>query len=275
MKINWFPGHMKKALDLMNEELKKVDIILYVLDSRAPKSCLNPSFNSLISAKPVLYIFNKFDLCEKEKVEKFAKKFKSEKSDFIFLNSTQSGAKNAIVQKINVLCKDRFGKFEKNGIKTMLRAMVIGVPNSGKSTLVNNLCGKAKAVTGNKAGVTKGKQWLRLAECIEVCDTPGTLYPNLDNQEVAKSLAFIGSIKEEILLESEVAEELIKRLKKLYPKELEERYKGALTLEEIGKNRGYFLGKGEVDIDRTAKAIIQDFKSGKLGKMTIEALWKG
>lgn len=272
MKINWFPGHMKKALDLMNEEIKKVDVILYVLDSRAPKSCINPSFNNLISTKPVLYIFNKFDLCEKAKVENFAKHFKSVTSDYIFLNSTQSGAKNAIIQKINTLCKDKFGKFEKNGIKTVLRAMVIGVPNSGKSTLVNNLCQKAKAVTGNKAGVTKGKQWFRLAECIEICDTPGTLYPNLENQEVAKSLAFIGSIKEEILLETEVAEELILRLKKLYPNALLERYKGAVTLEEIGRKRGYFLGKGEVDLERTAKAVIQDFKDGRLGKMTIEEL---
>jgi len=272
MKINWFPGHMKKALDLMNEELKKVDIIIYVLDSRAPKSCINPSFNSIISAKPVLYVFNKFDLCEESKVRAYANRFKSERSDYIFLNSTQSGAKNAIVNKINVLCKEKFGKFEKNGIKTMLRAMVIGVPNSGKSTLVNNLCQKAKAVTGNKAGVTKGKQWFKISETVEICDTPGTLYPNLENQETAKSLAFIGSIKEEILLESEVAEELIKRLLKLYPAEFEARYKKAKTLEEIGNLRGYFLGKGEVDIDRTAKAVLQDFKAGRLGKMTIEAL---
>lgn len=272
MKINWFPGHMKKALDLMNEELKKVDVILYVLDSRAPKSCINPSFDFLISSKPVLYIFNKFDLCEEENVRVFANRFKGEKSDYIFLNSTQSGAKNAIVNKINTLCKEKFGKFEKNGIKTMLRAMVIGVPNSGKSTLVNNLCQKAKAITGNKAGVTKGKQWFKISETIEVCDTPGTLYPNLENQETAKSLAFIGSIKEEILLETEVAEELIKRLKKLYPNQLETRYKTATSLEEIGQMRGYFLGKGEVDLERTAKAVIQDFKSGRLGKMTIEVL---
>ena len=150
--------------------------------------------------------------------------------------------------------------------------MVIGVPNCGKSTLVNNLCQKAKAVTGNKAGVTKTKQWFRISDSVEICDTPGTLYPNLENQEVAKSLAFIGSIKEEILLESEVAEEFIKRVKKLYPQAIEQRYKGANSLEQIGRARGYFLGKGEVDIDRTAKAIIQDFKDGRLGKMTIEVL---
>lgn len=272
MKINWFPGHMKKALDLMKDEVKKVDVILYVLDSRAPKSCLNPAFNMILQERPILYIFNKFDLCDEKKVTEYAKQFKGQKSDYLFLNSTQSGAKNSIVQKINILCKDRFGKFEKNGIKTVLRAMVIGVPNSGKSTLVNNLCQKAKAVTGNKAGVTKTKQWFRLSEGIEICDTPGTLYPNLSNQEVAKSLAFIGSIKEEILLESEVAEELIKRLQKLYPNEFAERYKGVKTLEEIGEKRGYFLSKGEIDITRTSKAILQDFKSGKIGKMTIEAL---
>lgn len=272
MKINWFPGHMKKALDSMRDELKIVDIILYVLDSRAPKSCINPAFNEIISGKPTLYIFNKFDLCDKEKVEKYAKNFKSSTCDYMLLNSTQSGAKGLIVQKINTLCKDKFGKFEKNGIKTVLRAMVIGVPNSGKSTLVNNLCGKAKAVTGNKAGVTKSKQWFRLGDVVEICDTPGTLYPNLQDQEVAKSLAFIGSIKNEILLETEVAEELISRLVKLYPNDFLERYKGAKTLEEIGQKRGYFLGKQEIDLERTAKAVLQDFRDGRIGKLTIEAL---
>lgn len=272
MKINWFPGHMKKALDLMGEEVKKVDIILYVLDSRAPKSCINPSFSSIIGDKPVLYVFNKFDLCDEEKVKKYALSFKSQNCDYIFLNSTQSGAKDKIVAKINALCKNKVSKFEKNGIKTMSRAMVIGVPNCGKSTLVNNLCKKAKAVTGNKAGVTKGKQWFKISDTIEICDTPGTLCPNLGNQESAKSLAFIGSVKEEILLETEVAEELIKRLTKLYPNEFEVRYKGGKTLEEIGQKRGLLLGKGEVDLERTAKAIIQDFKSGRIGKITIEEL---
>lgn len=263
---------MKKALELMREEVKKVDIILYVLDSRAPKSCFNPSFNEIIGDRPVLYIFNKYDLGDQEKIKNYATVFKTAGSDYLLLNSTQSGAKNLITQKINYLCKDKFGKFEKNGIKTILRAMVVGVPNSGKSTLVNNLCQKAKAVTGNKAGVTKDKQWFRLSDGIEICDTPGTLYPNLSNQENARSLAFIGSIKNEILIETEIAEELIKRLLKFYPNEFANRYKNAQTLEEIAKSRGYFLGKGEVDIERTAKAVLQDFRDGRIGKMTIEEL---
>ena len=271
-KINWFPGHMKKALELMKEEIKKVDVILYVLDSRAPKSCLNPSFDAIIADRPVLYIFNKFDLADQVKVKKYANFFKTKTSDFVFLNSTQSGAKREMVKKINALCKDKFGKFEKNGIKTILRAMIIGVPNTGKSTLTNNLCEKAKAVTGNKAGVTKDKQWFRLAEGIEICDTPGSLYPNLSNQENAKSLAFIGSIKMEILNETEIAEELILRLSKLYPNEFEARYNGAKSLEDIGKKRGYVLPKGEIDVERTAKAILQDFRDGRVGKLTIEEL---
>ena len=271
MKINWFPGHMKKALELMKEEMKKVDIILYVLDSRAPKSCINPSFNEIVKDKPILYIFNKFDLCDQEKVKNYAKSFKNDKTDFIFLNSTQSGVKKEVIKKINLLC-EKNEKFEKNGIKTVLRAMVIGVPNTGKSTLVNNLCEKAKAVTGNKAGVTKAKQWFRLSEGIEICDTPGSLYPNLSNQENAKSLAFIGSIKNEVLIETEIAEELIKRLVKLYNEEFSQRYKGAKTLEEIAKVRGYILSKDEVDIERTAKAVLQDFRDGRIGKMTIEEL---
>lgn len=272
MKINWFPGHMKKALDKMRLELKKVDVIIYVLDSRAPKSCLNPELDKISGGKPVLYVFNKIDLADDRKVKEYAKKFKSSKTDFLLLTSTLSGAGKEITARIKNLCREKVEKYKSKGVNISVRAMVVGVPNSGKSTLVNNLCKKAKAVTGNRPGVTKSDQWFNIGDCVEVCDTPGTLYPNLENQETAKSLAFVGSIKDDVVETTELARELIVRLEKFYQENLLERYKGARTLEEIAKVRGFVLGKGELDIERTALTVLNEFRSGKLGKMTIEEL---
>ena len=272
MKINWFPGHMKKALDSMRVELGKIDVVIYVLDSRAPKSCLNPALNAISGGKPVLYVFNKIDLADEDKINVFAKTFKTQTADFIKLNSTMSGAGKAITTKVKNLAKQKVDKYNAKGVNITIRAMVVGVPNSGKSTLVNNLCKKAKAVTGDRPGVTKGKQWFNIGDCVEICDTPGTLYPNLENQEVAKSLAFIGSIKDDVVETNALAEELINRIEKFYPGKVKERYKNACTIGEIGKIRGFIISGGEVDIDRTSLAILNDFRSGKMGRMTIENL---
>lgn len=269
MKINWFPGHMKKALDQMKRELVKADVVIYVLDSRAPKSCLNPELKKIAGAKPILYILNKADLTDMQKLGKVKGQFKGEGFDFLVLNSTQSGVANAVCEKMRQLCKNKVEKFKNKGIGITLRAIVVGVPNSGKSTLVNNLCKKAKAVTGDRPGVTKNKQWFKIAPDIEVCDTPGTLYPNLDNQEVAKSLAFIGSIRDEVTDQIELAEEFLKRMQKLYPGKIEERYKGACNLQEICKARAFLLPGGEYDVSRGAKALISDFRSGRLGNLMI------
>lgn len=272
MKINWFPGHMKKALDEMRKELVKVDVIIYVLDSRAPKSCLNPELDKISGGKPVLYIFNKIDLADESKIKQYAKSFVGNNKDYLILNSTLSGAGKQIVTKVKTLAFEKIKKYKDKGVNITIRAMVVGVPNSGKSTLVNNLCKKAKAVTGNKPGVTKGKSWFNIGDCVEICDTPGTLYPNLSDQEIAKSLAYIGSIKDDIVETHELASSLIERLERLYPTELEKRYKGSKTLEDIAKVRGFVIAGGELDIDRTALAILNDFRSGKIGKITIEVL---
>lgn len=270
MKINWFPGHMKKALDEMRAELVKADVVIYVLDSRAPKSCLNPALSKLSNNKPILYILNKIDLTDFNRLEKIANNFKGERSDYLLLNSTQSGVGKEVCDKIRFLCRDKIKKFSDKGINVAVRALVVGVPNCGKSTLVNNLCKKAKAVTGDRPGVTKEKQWFKIGGGVEVCDTPGTLYPDLADQEKAKSLAFIGSIRDEILDEVEMATELIKRLELLYPNAIAERYKNAKSLEGICKVRAFLLPGGDLDISRAAKAVITDFRSGKLGKIMIE-----
>ena len=270
MKINWFPGHMKKALEEMKKQLVKVDVVIYVLDAREPLSSINPSLNNLVSSKKVLYVFNKIDLADEKRINEIAHKFKSANSDYIILNSTMSGAGNKLKAKLNLLASDKIKKYADKGVKTTIRAMVVGVPNSGKSTLVNNLCGKAKAVTGNKAGVTKSNQWLGIGDMVELCDTPGTLYPNLADQEVAKRLAFVGSIKEEVVDTTELGYELLEMLKSKYPSEFSSRFGQSETLEDVARLRGFMLSGGVPDEDRAALAVIDDFRKGRIGRITLD-----
>lgn len=275
-KINWFPGHMKKALEEMQAEVKNVDAVIYVLDARAPKACLNPSFVKIIGNKPILFILNKCDLADEEKVKEFAQNLISENSKCLLLNSTASGALNKVTNALNELCKNQIERFKNKGVNYYVRAMVLGVPNSGKSTLVNNLCGSARAVTGNKPGVTKGKQWVKLSNNIEILDTPGTLWPNLEIEETALRLAYIGSIKDDVLQIEELVLELIEDLKKLYPELLKEKYKiddveNKLPLEifeEIAEMKKCLLKGGEIDYERAAKAILDDFRKCRIGKIT-------
>ena len=269
-KINWFPGHMTKALKEMKSILPNIDVILYVLDSRAPISSINPSLNKLAQGKKILYVFNKLDMADEGKVKTIAEKFKTNESDYLCINSTMSGASNLIKNKILALVKEKIEKYKQKGIKTTIRAMVVGIPNSGKSTLINNLCGKAKTITGNKPGVTKGMQWLNIGNNIEICDTPGTLYPNLNDQEVAKKLAFIGSIKDNVIDQIDLANDLISILINKYKNEFEKRYNGAKTLEEIATKRGYVVAGGEKDIERTAVAVIDDFRKCRIGRITLD-----
>ncbi|MBP3344596.1 MAG: ribosome biogenesis GTPase YlqF [Clostridia bacterium] len=271
MKINWFPGHMKKTMAEIKVKLSIVDVVVYLLDSRAPISSINPSLSKLSQNKPVLYVFNKVDLADEERVKELARGYKTENSDYVVMNSTLSGASKIIRQKILNLAKDKIEKFKKKGIKTYVRAIVIGVPNSGKSTLVNNLCGKAKAITGNKAGVTKMTQWVSIGDNIEICDTPGTLYPNLEDQDVAKKLLFIGSIKDEVVADNlDMAIELINMIEEKYPGLLQARYGQDLSLEGIAKKRAFIVSKGEYDIDRAAAAVVDDFRKCRIGRITLD-----
>ncbi len=277
-KINWFPGHMAKALNQMTDEMKKVDMLIYVLDSRAPFSCLNPKFDALSVNKPVLYVLNKSDLADDDKTEKYKNSLNSKQNSFcIVLNSTLSGANKQIEPIMKTLCKDKIEKYKTKGIKINLRAMVVGVPNSGKSTLINNLCGQKKAITGDKAGVTRGKQWVLLKNGFEVLDTPGTLWPNLENQTVAHNLAIIGSIKNEVVDTNELALYLIKFLKSNYKQSLKNKYdidddslSDIEIIEQIANKKHYLLKGNEIDYDRTCFSIVDDFRKGKLGKITLD-----
>lgn len=270
MKINWFPGHMNKALKDISDQLKKVDVVTYILDARIPLSSMNPSLSKLTEDKPILYVLNKIDLADEQKIKAILPQFRSEKSDYLIFNSTLSGKSSLITDKIKKLAVKKIEKYKAKGVKPTVRTMVVGIPNCGKSTLVNNLCKKAKTVTGNKAGVTKHGLWLPIGDGIEVYDTPGTLYPNIADQEVAKKLAYVGSVRDEILDFVELSQEFLNLLDKTYPSVLEERYKGAKTTEDVALLRKYVTNGSEVDIERAGRVIIDDFRKGRLGKITLD-----
>lgn len=274
--INWFPGHMSKTLKQMQTDSKVCDCFVYVVDARCPKSCINPEFLKVVKDKPIVFVLNKADLVEKTDIEKSKVYFNSLGYSCVSLNATVSGNAKIIVSAIKNIFKDRLNKNKQNQVNFITRAMVLGVPNSGKSTIVNNLCNKGRAVTGNKAGVTRSKQWVKVDGNIEFMDTPGVLLPNFENENYAYNLAFVGSVKDEVLNLVDVAEKLIERFKsKNY---LQSKYgvdfstetpnNGILTA--IGKKRGCMLKGGEVDLDRAGKLILLDFRAGKLGKICLE-----
>ena len=278
MKINWFPGHMRKTLKTLSDEIKNIDVVLYVLDSRAPYSCLNPSFIKIINNKPIIYVLNKADLVDNDELKKWKKYFDSlPNSSTVSLNSTISNNKQ-IINAIKNILQSKIDYYLSKGAKKTFRAMIIGVPNCGKSTLANNLCGKAKAVTGNKAGVTKTKQWVKVDTWIEVLDTPGTLWPSFDDQKVANHLAFIGSIKEEVLNKDDLAVELLKWLQENNPLAISNRYgvqvddDPIVLLETITQKMGFKLKGNEPDYDRVISMIITDYKNGKLGNKILDKL---
>lgn len=279
MIIQWFPGHMTKALRMMEKEIKVVDAIIYVLDARAPFSCVNPKLNNLVEGKPIIYILNKCDMANPNVTAKWQQHFKSISGECIMLNSTESGTAKKVEFAIKNALNAKIEKLKAKGVKAILRAMVLGVPNSGKSTLINNLCGQGKALTGNRPGVTKAKQWVKIANGIELLDTPGTLWPAFDNNQVAHHLAYIGSIKEEVLDVPSLSLDFIVDINKIDENILKNRYKIDFDLndepinilEKICVSRGFLLRGGELDYDRGAAALINDFKANRLGAISLES----
>lgn len=278
MKINWFPGHMKSALDVMAKELKNVDLIIYVLDSRAPFSCLNPSFDKISSKRPVIYVLSKCDLSNDERTNYWQQYFsQKENSVCVKINSTVSGSAKVIKSLMKTMLSKKTDWNKRKGLNIPFRAMVIGVPNSGKSTLINNLASKGKTITGDKPGVTRGKQWVAIDDNINLLDTPGTLWPDIDNEVVGTRLAYIGSIKNEILDIATLGLEFVGDIKKLDASLLENRYNiktdGKTNLEifeDICKKRGFIARGNEIDYERGAIGILDDFRKGRLGKITLD-----
>ena len=276
--INWFPGHMSKTLKQMQADSKVCDCFVYVVDSRCPKSCINPEFIKVVKDKPIIFVLNKADLVEKSDIEAHKQYFKSLGHECVSLNATVSGNAKIIIAAIKNIFKERLQKNKERGVNFMLRAMVLGVPNSGKSTIVNNLCNKGRAITGNKAGVTRSKQWVKVDGNIEFMDTPGVLLPNFDNEDYAYNLAFVGSVRDDVLNLVDVACRLIGNLNSRNPQILTSKYGVQMNestpniniLEQIGKKRGCVIKGGEIDTERAGKLLITDFRAGKLGKISLE-----
>ena len=277
MNIQWFPGHMTKALRMMEENVKIVDAIGYVLDARAPASCFNPSFEKIVGNKPCVFILNKCDLADAKKVDEWCKYFKQNNIPFVKISATASKEAAKITEAFAQITQGIKDKLSAKGIFKPIRCLIIGVPNCGKSTIINCLSGRKAVITGDRPGVTKGKQWVRLASGLELLDTPGTLWPKFENETIASRLCFVGSIKDDVVDLYEVANMLIAELIVQYPQMLLERYKlDSLDMptneifDKIAAKRGYILRGGDIDWERTAKAILDDFRKGKIGKITLD-----
>ena len=277
MKINWFPGHMKKTLEKMQSDIKKVDGVIYVIDSRAPFSCFNPMIDEITRDKLVIYVLSKTDLSNPAVTNKFVSFLTSNGKCVLSLNLNNPSAKKEIISTINKYLESKINRDKKKEIVSVFKFMVIGVPNTGKSTLINNLGYSKKAITGDKAGVTKSTQWVRVSDNLALLDTPGTLWPSINDELVSLKLAFIGSIKDDVLDTTELGFELVKFLIKNNPKELTEKYPTINLLDEpidvydeIGKKRGFLLRGGEIDYDRLGKAMLVDFRSGRMGRISLD-----
>ena len=276
-KIQWFPGHMTKAKRQMQEDLKLIDLIIELVDARVPISSRNPDIDSLGQNKARLILLNKADLADERQNEAWKEYFQNRGFHVVKVDSRSGAGMKQVHAMIQEACRDKIERDKKRGIKNRpVRAMVAGIPNVGKSTFINSFAGKACTKTGNKPGVTRGKQWIRLNKNVELLDTPGILWPKFEDQKVGERLACIGSIKDDLLNMEELALILITYLKERYPGALEKRYgvseggEALAVMEEIAKVRGCVKKGDELDYAKTAGIIFDDFRSGKTGRITLE-----
>ena len=275
--IQWFPGHMTKAMRMMEEQVKLVDGVLFILDARAPLATRNRNLESLFAGKPVLYILNKADLADEGKTAAFSARMEGAGEMNVCCTATGASAARQIAARIPKLLHEKLARDAAKGVSRPPRLMVAGIPNTGKSTVINALSGAKRAATGDKAGVTRGKQWIR-CDGFELLDTPGTMPPAFDDQLLARHLAYIGSINDDILDMDDVALELLRELIVHYPALLSARY-GAedfssplAVYEHICRRRGFLLRGGEFDYERGARAIVDDFRKGRIGRVTLDEL---
>lgn len=279
MEIQWYPGHMTKAMRQMSEDMKLIDLVIELVDARVPIAGRNPDLERLGAGKARLLLLNKSDLSDARENERWKKHFQEQGLQAVLLDAQKNHGMNEIKAAIQVACAEKIERDRRRGIKNRpVRAMVVGIPNVGKSTFINSFAKKAVAKTGNKPGVTKGKQWIRLNPTLELLDTPGVLWPKFEDPTVGLHLAMIGTINDEILQKQELAIECIRFLKKEYAGKLTERYEVSEeeedheTLLGIAQRLGCLKKGGEPDLERAAKLLIDDLRSGRLGKLTIEKL---
>ena len=278
--INWYPGHMAKTRREISEKLNLIDIVYEVIDARMPRSSKIVDIDDLIKNKPRLLIMTKYDLCDKNETNKFIKYYEELGYQVIPVDLMTGTNVSKIIDASEVVLEEENEKRKSKGLKPRnIRALILGIPNAGKSTLINRLVGKKSAGVGNKPGFTKSLSWIRIHKNIDLLDTPGILWPKIEDQEAALILASFSSIKEEILNEDQIASFILRKLYELYPKSLEERY-GISELDEdlidaydmIASRRGALTKGGVADYERVSRIILQDFKNGYFGPVTFDRL---
>ena len=274
--INWYPGHMKKTRELIRENLKAVDAVIELVDSRIPVSSRNPVIDELISGKRRIVVLGKSDLADEKETAKWQEKISSEKGVVQVLALNLQSGEN-IKKLLKALEAEQDLRNANKSVKRPLRIMIVGVPNVGKSSLINRLTGKKSALTGDRPGVTKGKQWLTLSNGMQLLDTPGILWPKFEDPDVGLNLAFCGSIKDDILGVQDLGYELIRVLGERYPDLLADRYKleeisdqAIENMDNIALKRGFIMSGKRIDYERTGRTVLDEFRGGKIGRITLE-----
>lgn len=278
LNINWYPGHMKKTRELVQKNLKLVDVVVELLDARIPMSSRNPDIDKLVGDKPRIVLLNKSDMCEKNDLDAWISYYSKNGIKAIPINAMNGNGVNKLIAECKNQTRELMEKFSEKGRKERgIRLMIVGVPNVGKSSLINKLSGRRSTQTGDRPGVTKGKQWVKIRGDMELLDTPGILWPKFEDQNVALNLAFTRAIKDEILDIETLGLRLIEKLSTIAPEKLMERYKldeihemGIDTMESIGRKRGFIMGNKELDYTRIATTVLNEFREGKIGKITLE-----
>ena len=278
LHINWYPGHMKKTKEMVQNNLKLVDVVIELLDARIPLSSKNPEIDKLANNKPRVVVLNKSDLSDRAKLNKWISYYQSKGIKAIPVDTLKGSGVNKIVEECKNVTKEKMDALKEKGRKERaIRVMIVGVPNVGKSSLINKLTGRKSTQTGDRPGVTKGKQWVRLKGNLELLDTPGILWPKFEDQKIALNLAFTRAIKDEILDIDTLGLKFIEKMSDIEPEKLKARYKldslgeePLETMEMIGRKRGFILGRNELDYTRIAKTVLNEFREGKLGQITLE-----
>lgn len=279
MIIQWFPGHMAKTRRVISEHLKLVDVVIELLDARVPQSSRNPEIDSILKDKPRIIALNKSDLADPKQNNKWKDYFSKQGISVIYTNSITGLGLGEIKGKLKQLTRKKLESAQARGrMQRPIKTMVVGIPNVGKSAFINKIAGKASAETGDRPGVTRSQQWVRINPEIMLLDTPGILWPKFEDQLTGLNLAFTGAIKDEIMDTTELAVKLLEKLSVTYPEKIKERYKlenltgkkGVDLLEEAGRRRGCLVSGGEVDFNRISVILLDEFRGGKIGKITLE-----
>lgn len=283
MIINWYPGHMAKAKKLIQENLKVIDVVIELVDARIPMSSTNPMIKSLIGDKPSLLVLNKADLADPQVLQEWIAYYRSQGRQVLALNSKGGKGVKQLIARVRQLAAPKLERWKARGLKNRaVRTMILGIPNVGKSTLINKLSRRNAAKTADKPGETKGKQWVHIGNQLDLLDTPGVLWPKLENQTSAWRLAATGAISDTVFDMETVMSQLIRQLTAQYPQALQERFKLSelsddplVTIQAIGQKRGCLIAGGQVDLEKTYKLILKEYREGKIGLLSLDHVDEG